>query len=230
MSISAKEHYVTLSFDYCPNPLRSAHLHPILKIHHNSCYRAFSRTRSNTLHRSYRNGHAHRLLDVLAITTTCSGFGVSDCLRPPLLSDFKVKQTSSYLFSLVLRSAYTNPSTHEIACRSIKGLGCATGITTLDIRFTCDQRTSPGFDLPKRRPLHPQQPVFNVFHRGGLQFGHQPYVSRGLCTVTWGNCAIQGSDTPAKRLQRASHGAKPPRPSALRAREDQTRTYTDRLS
>ena len=155
MSISAKEHYVTLSFDYCPNPLRSTHLHPILKIHHNSCYRAFSRTRSNTLHRSYRNGHAHRLLDVLAITTTCSGFGVSDCLRPPLLSDFKVKQTSSYLFSLVLRSAYTNPSTHEIACRSIKGLGCTTGITTLDIRFTCDQRTSPGFDLPKTQTTSP---------------------------------------------------------------------------
>ena len=204
MSISAKEHYVTLSFDYCPNPLRSAHLHPILKIHHNSCYRAFSRTRSNTLHRSYRNGHAHRLLDVLAITTTCSGFGVSDCLRPPLLSDFKVKQTSSYLFSLVLRSAYTNPSTHEIACRSIKGLGCATGITTLDIRFTCDQRTSPGFDLPKTQTTSPTRAHFQRISPRWSVFWAPTLMSHDLHTVDrGGNCTLRDpTRRPNRKLYR----------------------------
>ena len=57
-----------------------------------------------------------------------------------------------------------------------------------------------------------------------------PHASHALHAVDRGNCAIQGSDTPAKRLQRASHGAKPPPPSALRAREDQIWTYADRLS
>ena len=27
---------------------------------------------------------------------------------------------------------------------------------------------------PKCRPPHQQEPIFNVFHRGGLRFGHQP--------------------------------------------------------
>ena len=33
---------------------------------------------------------------------------------------------------------------------------------------------------PKRRPLRPQQPVFSVFRRGGLHFGHNTTSNRDL--------------------------------------------------
>ena len=53
----------------------------------------------------------------------------------------------------------------------------------------------------------------------GLHFGGHTPSRRGLAASTRGNYAIQGSDTPATRRQRASHGAKPPLLPVWRAPE-----------
>ena len=36
---------------------------------------------------------------------------------------------------------------------------------------------------PKRRPPRPQQPIFSIFHRGGLHFGHHASTNRDLTTT-----------------------------------------------
>ena len=76
-----------------------------------------------------------------------------------------------------------------------------------------------GTHPPKRRPIQPKQPFFTVFHPMGLHFGGHTPSRRGLAASTRGNYAIQGSDTPATRRQRASHGAKPPLLPVWRAPE-----------
>ena len=40
---------------------------------------------------------------------------------------------------------------------------------------------------PKRRPPQPQHPIFNVFHRGGLQFGRLTIPNRDLTATKWGD-------------------------------------------
>ena len=71
---------------------------------------------------------------------------------------------------------------------------------------------------PKCRPIQPKRPFFAVFHPMGLHFGDHTTSNRGHTATNRGNCAIQASDTPATRRQRASHGAKPPPPLVWRAR------------
>ena len=44
---------------------------------------------------------------------------------------------------------------------------------------------------PKRRPPRPQQPVFSLFRRGGLHFGHHTAVIPGLTPPNGGNCTIR---------------------------------------
>ena len=39
---------------------------------------------------------------------------------------------------------------------------------------------------PTLNSEEPQKPIFNVFHRGGLRFGHHTLVSHGLHTVDRG--------------------------------------------
>ena len=43
----------------------------------------------------------------------------------------------------------------------------------------------------KRRPPHLQEPIFNVFHRGGLCFGHQPLRVMACAPLIGGNCIIR---------------------------------------
>ena len=57
----------------------------------------------------------------------------------------------------------------------------------------------------------------------GLQFGGHTTSTRGSAASKRGNDAIQGSDTPATRRQRASHGAKPPTASTLKCTASPTR-------
>ena len=77
---------------------------------------------------------------------------------------------------------------------------------------------------PKRRPPRPQQPIFGVFHRGGLHFEHHTTTNRGLTTKR-GNFATRGSDTSATRRQLGPHAANP------RAGQigNQRRAYSPRL-
>ncbi len=70
-------------------------------------------------------------------------------------------------------------------------------------------RSTP--NTPKCRPITPKRPFFAVFHPMGLHFGGHTTSAPCPPTTNWGNDAIQASDTPATRRQRASHGAKPPR-------------------
>ena len=57
----------------------------------------------------------------------------------------------------------------------------------------------------------------------GLQFGGHTTSTRGSAASKRGNDAIQGSDTPATRRQRASHGAKPPTAATLKCTASPTR-------
>ena len=65
---------------------------------------------------------------------------------------------------------------------------------------------------PKRRPPHPQQPIFSIFRRGGLHFEHHTTTNRDLTTTKRGNFATRGSDTSATRHQKASYRKTPPAP------------------
>ena len=78
---------------------------------------------------------------------------------------------------------------------------------------------------PKRRPPRPQQPIFSVFHRGGLHFEHHTTTNRDLTTTKRGNFATRGSDTSATRHQLGPHAANP------RADQigNQRRAYSPRL-
>ena len=49
----------------------------------------------------------------------------------------------------------------------------------------------PTLLCPKRSPPRPQRPVFSIFHRGGLHFGHHTPSSRGLTASKRGNCDIR---------------------------------------
>ena len=40
---------------------------------------------------------------------------------------------------------------------------------------------------PKRSPPQPQPPVVNVFHRGGLRFGHRTALNRDITTAQRGD-------------------------------------------
>ena len=57
---------------------------------------------------------------------------------------------------------------------------------------------------PKRRPPRPQQPIFSVFHRGGLHFEHHTASSRGF-TATKRECCIIRTPT---RRQPSPHSVK----------------------
>ena len=78
---------------------------------------------------------------------------------------------------------------------------------------------------PKRRPPRPQQPIFSIFHRGGLHFEHHTTTNRDLTTTKRGNFATRGSDTSATRRQLGPHAANP------RAGQigNQRRAYSPRL-
>ena len=60
----------------------------------------------------------------------------------------------------------------------------------------------------------------------GLQFGGHTTLTRGSAASKRGNDAIQGSDTPATRRQRASHGAKPPHRSHPEVHRIAYKTWT----
>ena len=57
---------------------------------------------------------------------------------------------------------------------------------------------------PKRRPPRPQQPIFSVFHRGGLHFERHTASSRGF-TATKRECCIIRTPT---RRQTSPHSVK----------------------
>ena len=78
---------------------------------------------------------------------------------------------------------------------------------------------------PKRRPPRPQQPIFSVFHRGGLHFEHRTTTNRDLTASKRGNGTIRGPDTSATRRQLGPHAANP------RADQigNQRRAYSPRL-
>ena len=78
---------------------------------------------------------------------------------------------------------------------------------------------------PKRRPPRPQQPIFGVFHRGGLHFEHHTTTNRDLTASKRGNGTIRGPDTSATRRQLGPHAAYP------RAGQigNQRRAYSPRL-
>ena len=78
---------------------------------------------------------------------------------------------------------------------------------------------------PKRRPPRPQQPIFSVFHRGGLHFEHHTTTNRDLTASKRGNGTIRGPDTSATRRQLGPHAANP------RAGQigNQRRAYSPRL-
>ena len=46
---------------------------------------------------------------------------------------------------------------------------------------------------PKRRPPRPQQPIFSVFHRGGLHFEHRTTTNRNLTASKRGNRVIRAA-------------------------------------
>ena len=68
---------------------------------------------------------------------------------------------------------------------------------------------------PKRRPPRPQQPIFSVFHRGGLHFEHRTTTNRDLTASKRGNGTIRGPDTSATRRQLGPHAANPPERARL---------------
>ena len=78
---------------------------------------------------------------------------------------------------------------------------------------------------PKRRPPRPQQPIFSVFHRGGLHFERRTTTNRDLTASKRGNGTIRGPDTSATRRQLGPHAANP------RAGQigNQRRAYSPRL-
>ena len=78
---------------------------------------------------------------------------------------------------------------------------------------------------PKRRPPRPQQPIFGVFHRGGLHFERRTTTNRDLTASKRGNGTIRGPDTSATRRQLGPHAANP------RAGQigNQRRAYSTRL-
>ena len=45
---------------------------------------------------------------------------------------------------------------------------------------------------PKRRPPRPQQPIFTIFHRGGLHFERHTASRRGFTATKWECCIISG--------------------------------------
>ena len=78
---------------------------------------------------------------------------------------------------------------------------------------------------PKRRPPRPQQPIFSVFHRGGLHFERRTTTNRDLTASKRGNGTIRGPDTSATRRQLGPQAANP------RAGQigNQRRAYSPRL-
>ena len=78
---------------------------------------------------------------------------------------------------------------------------------------------------PKRRPPRPQQPIFSVFHRGGLHFERRTTTNRDLTASKRGNGTIRGPDTSATRRQLDPQAANP------RADQigNQRRAYSPRL-
>ena len=64
---------------------------------------------------------------------------------------------------------------------------------------------------PKRRPLRPQQPVFSVFRRGGLHFGHDTTANRDLTATRRGLALLE---TPTRRRHAVSQLLMPQRPIA----------------
>ena len=78
---------------------------------------------------------------------------------------------------------------------------------------------------PKRRPPRPQQPIFSIFHRGGLHFERRTTTNRDLTASKRGNGTIRGPDTSATRRQLGPHAANP------RAGQigNQRRAYSPRL-
>ncbi len=52
---------------------------------------------------------------------------------------------------------------------------------------------------PKRRPPRPQQPIFSVFHRSGLHFGHHATTNATSPPPNERNFATRASDTSATR-------------------------------
>ena len=82
-------------------------------------------------------------------------------------------------------------------------------------RATNTPRQTP--NPPKRRPIQPKQPVFSVFHRGGLWFGRYTSIRCDPAPPIGENCAIRASDTPTTHPQGASRSAKPPLPHSKQA-------------
>ena len=103
--------------------------------------------------------------------------------------------------------AWAAPPTLQIA-----GSRAKERVNARNSRFACDQHTMPEAESAKTQTHSAKIGLFAAFHPMGLRFGGRTASSRGVTATNWGNCAMQGCDTPATRRRSASHGAKPPSP------------------
>ena len=76
---------------------------------------------------------------------------------------------------------------------------------------------------PNRRPIQPKEPFLDSFPQWVCSLATTPPQTASSPPPIGGNDAIQGSDTPATRRQRASHGAKPPTAATLKCTASPTR-------
>ena len=82
----------------------------------------------------------------------------------------------------------------------------------------CEQHTTSNIVVPKTQTTQPTAAHFQqLSSNGSALWGITPPRTAISQVPDGGNYAIQASDTPATRRQRASHGAKPPPPPVWRA-------------
>ena len=71
--------------------------------------------------------------------------------------------------------------------RQLAGLRAYQGADVHVQGFACDQHTAPGTVVPKTQTTSAATPIFNVFHRGGLRFGHLTTPNRDITATKRGD-------------------------------------------
>ena len=98
------------------------------------------------------------------------------------------------------------------------GLRAYHGVNTHVQGLRCEQHTTSNIVVPKTQTTQPTAAHFQQLSSNGpALWGITPPRTAISQVPDGGNYAIQASDTPATRRQRASHGAKPPPPPVWRA-------------